>query len=278
VTQHEGITKVAEDYYDSDDADNFYFTIWGGEDIHVGLYKSDDEPIRDASRRTVDEMASRLKLKEDTSFLDIGAGFGGGVRHLSKKHGMKNLVALNLSTTQNRRNREMNATAGLDDRIRVVDAAFESIPEPDASFDVVWCQDSILHSGEKAKVFQEVNRVLKPGGDFIFTDPMQADDCPEGVLGPVLARIHLEEMGSFAKYRAFAKELGWKEVSVDDHSHQLPRHYGRVRAELIKNETELKQVCSETYLENMKKGLQHWVDAGNAGHLAWGIIHFRKPA
>ena len=278
MTKHEGITKIAQDYYDSDDADNFYFTIWGGEDIHVGLYKSDDEPIRDASRRTVDEMASRLKLKEDTSFLDIGAGFGGGVRHLAQKHGMKKLVALNLSTTQNRRNREMNATAGLADRIRVVDAAFENIPEPDASFDVVWCQDSILHSGEKAKVFQEVDRVLEPGGDFIFTDPMQADDCPEGVLGPVLARIHLEEMGSFAKYRAFAKELGWEEISVDDHSHQLPRHYGRVRAELIANEAELKRVCSETYLENMKKGLQHWVDAGNAGHLAWGIMHFRKPA
>lgn len=278
MTQHEGITKVAEDYYDSDDADNFYFHIWGGEDIHVGLYRSDDEPIRDASRRTVDEMASRLDLGPNTAFLDIGAGFGGAVRHLVAEQGLKNVVALNLSTTQNRRHREMNEAAGIGNRVRVVDAAFENIPEPDESFEIVWCQDSILHSGEKARVFQEVHRVLKPGGDFIFTDPMQADDCPEGVLGPVLARIHLEEMGSFAKYRALAKELGWEEVSVDDHSHQLPRHYGRVRAELVKNDASLKKVCSEAYLENMKKGLQHWVDAGNAGHLAWGIIHFRKPA
>lgn len=35
----------AEAYYDSPDADSFYFTIWGGEDIHIGMYESDDEPI-----------------------------------------------------------------------------------------------------------------------------------------------------------------------------------------------------------------------------------------
>ena len=31
MTAHEGITKVAKDYYDSGDADNFYFQVWGGE-------------------------------------------------------------------------------------------------------------------------------------------------------------------------------------------------------------------------------------------------------
>ena len=27
--------STARDYYNSDDADNFYFMIWGGEDIHI---------------------------------------------------------------------------------------------------------------------------------------------------------------------------------------------------------------------------------------------------
>ena len=29
--------SIARDYYNSDDADNFYAIIWGGEDIHIGL-------------------------------------------------------------------------------------------------------------------------------------------------------------------------------------------------------------------------------------------------
>ncbi|HCE41422.1 MAG TPA: SAM-dependent methyltransferase, partial [Alcanivorax sp.] len=44
--------NTARDYYNSDDADQFYARVWGGEDIHVGLYENDEEPIFDASRRT----------------------------------------------------------------------------------------------------------------------------------------------------------------------------------------------------------------------------------
>jgi len=36
---------TARNYYNSEDADNFYATVWGGEDIHIGIYNSDDEPI-----------------------------------------------------------------------------------------------------------------------------------------------------------------------------------------------------------------------------------------
>ncbi|MFB6261723.1 MAG: SAM-dependent methyltransferase, partial [Thiohalorhabdaceae bacterium] len=45
--------ETAREYYNSEDADTFYFTIWGGEDLHIGMYQSEDEPIFDASVRTV---------------------------------------------------------------------------------------------------------------------------------------------------------------------------------------------------------------------------------
>lgn len=54
--------STARSYYNSTDADTFYSTVWGGEDIHVGIYQRPDEPIVDASRRTVARMAARLEL------------------------------------------------------------------------------------------------------------------------------------------------------------------------------------------------------------------------
>ena len=33
-------STVAATYYDSSDADRFYAEIWGGEDIHIGLYET----------------------------------------------------------------------------------------------------------------------------------------------------------------------------------------------------------------------------------------------
>jgi sarcosine/dimethylglycine N-methyltransferase len=49
-----------------------------------------------------------------------------------------------------------------------------------------------------------------------------------------------------------------------------------VLQETEKNEEELRKVCSEEYIERMKKGLANWVDGGKKGHLCWGIFHFRK--
>lgn len=64
---HSSGASTAQGYYDSGDADNFYQMIWGGEDIHVGLYESEEEPISEASRRTVEHMASRLERLDKNS-------------------------------------------------------------------------------------------------------------------------------------------------------------------------------------------------------------------
>jgi len=270
--------NVARDYYNSQDADTFYHTIWGGEDIHIGLYASDDEPIAAASRRTVELMASKLNgLHKDSRVLDIGAGYGGSMRYLAKTFGCQ-CVALNLSEAENARDRERNAEQGLADLIEVVDGSFEELAFPNASFDVVWSQDAILHSNKRRQVLEEVVRVLEPGGEFIMTDPMQADDCPPDVLQPILDRIHLETLGTPGFYRRTLVELGMEELGYEDLTDQLVNHYARVLGELERQEDKLKQHgrVSEDYIERMKKGLGHWVEGGRKGHLAWGILHFRN--
>jgi len=277
-TAYSETVETARQYYNSEDADNFYFHIWGGEDIHIGLYESDQEPIAAASRRTVERMASMLDgLGADSRVIDLGSGYGGSDRYLAETFGC-HVTALNLSEAENERNRQMNAERGLDKLIDVVDGSFESIPAEDASYDVVWSQDAILHSGHRAQVIAEIARVLKPGGRLIFTDPMQADDCPDGVLQPVLDRIHLDSLGSFGFYTETAKAVGLEKVQIVDLTPQLPRHYGRVHDELVSQREALTGKVSPEYVDRMLNGLQNWVNAGNSGYLAWGIMEFRKPA
>jgi len=271
--------QTARDYYNSDDADNFYFHVWGGEDIHIGLYEGADDAIAGASERTVAFMSERVKDKlaaPGARLIDLGAGYGGAARWLAKRFGCR-VLALNLSEAENVRDRQMNRDAGLDHLIEVVEGSFEQVPAENGTFDAAWSQDAILHSGRRDKVMDEVDRLLKPGGELVFTDPMQADDCPDGVLQPVLDRIHLESLGSFAFYRAQARRLGWKEVEVVDLTGQLVTHYGRV-AEVLRAEREaLAGKVSDGYMDRMLQGLQHWVDAGRNGYLAWGVMHFREP-
>ncbi len=274
---YSSVVKTAQDYYNSDDADNFYYHVWGGEDIHIGIYENADEDISSASTRTIETMAAEIAGKSaDTRIIDIGAGYGGAARWLASQYGC-HVTCLNLSEAQNDRNRAMTAEQGLLQVIDVVDGSFEDIPTAGGLFDLAWSQDAILHSGHRERVLDEVDRVLKPGGEFIFTDPMQADDCPAGVLQPVLERIHLDSLGSFAFYRQQAQRLGWEEVSVTDLTPQLVNHYTRVRQVLATKRDDLAGKVSDDYMDRMILGLKHWIDAGDNGYLSWGILHFRKP-
>jgi sarcosine/dimethylglycine N-methyltransferase len=276
VSEAKEVTRIAEDYYDSEDADNFYREIWGGEDIHIGLY-ADGDTIPEASHKTVLEMGSRLRsLGKEARVLDIGAGYGGAARVIAKNYGA-HVTCLNLSAVENARNAKLTAEQGLANWIKVRHGSFENIPEPANSFDIVWSQDAILHSGNRKRVLREVARVLKPGGEFIFTDPMQADAIADpAVLQPIYDRIHLQSLGSFTFYREELGTLGFEEVAVEDISHQLVNHYSRVGAELAARRASLEGKVSGDYIDRMLKGLSNWVEGGKNGYLKWGIMLFRK--
>ena len=135
--------QKAEEYYDSSEADAFYKNVWGGEDIHIGIYNTPDEEIAQASRRTVETMALQIPgLGRKTRILDLGAGYGGSARHLAGTYGC-HVTCLNLSETQNDLNRDKNAETDLDALIDVVHGSFEDIPAEDASVDIVWTPSSI---------------------------------------------------------------------------------------------------------------------------------------
>ncbi|MDX1561410.1 MAG: class I SAM-dependent methyltransferase, partial [Gammaproteobacteria bacterium] len=245
--------------------------------IEFKITEVEFEPLIDECMRTVETMAAQIGRWSGAKVADLGAGYGGSARWLAKRHGCS-VTCINLSEVQNERNRRMNEEAGLSEQIEVIDASFEKVPAGDQSFDVVWSQDSFLHSDDRETVMDEVDRILKPGGEFIFTDPMQADDCPAGSLQPVLDRLHLESLASIGFYRQQAKRLGWTEVAVNEQTAQLVNHYTRVRQELATRREELQRSVSEQYIDRMIAGLGHWIDAGDRGLLSWGILHFRKPA
>jgi len=272
-----GVTEEAETYYDSDDADNFYSAVWGGEDIHVGCYENTRD-IATASIETVERMAGTLSSLDVSSVVvDLGAGYGGSARRLAGSRSCS-VHCVNISQTQNDTNRTKNHNEGLDRLVSVIHASFDEVPLPSESADVVWSQDAFLHAPDRHKVIEEAFRLLKPGGELVFTDPMQADDVPEGVLQPVYDRLNLQDLGSMRFYREVAQAVGFEVLDQIDLVHNLRTHYDRVREELESRRAELEQKSSAQYLDKMVFGLRNWVNAADDGHLAWGIQRFRKPS
>jgi ubiquinone/menaquinone biosynthesis C-methylase UbiE len=271
----EEVVERTRDYYDSGDADAFYASVWGGEDIHIGIYPPDASDIRQASRQTVERMAQVAgPIDAMTRVIDIGAGYGGSARWLAERFGC-HVCCFNLSATQNRRNEQLTNEQGLTALVEVHTGNFERLPFADQSFDLVWSQDAILHSGKRKQVLREAFRVLSPGGTMVFTDPMQSDDCPPAALEPVLRRIHLSSLASPEFYLESARAIGFSAATFSDLSENLAHHYSSVANTLRSRRATLP--CSSAYVDRMLDGLQHWVDGGNRGHLKWGIFRFEKP-
>ena len=273
---------TAASYYDSTDADHFYADVWGGEDIHIGLYAEPNEAIAAASRRTVDtliELIGSDVLGDDQAarlVVDFGSGYGGAARRLCQRPNLR-VEAINISAVENDRHRLLNRDAGADQKITVHNASFESVPLADGCADVIWSQDAILHSGDRQTVMQEASRLLKPGGVMVMTDPMAADGIPSASLSAILKRIHLQDLGSPERYRTWADAAGLERTHWDEQTPMLIRHYIRVREELKLRREHLTRRISADYLERMDAGLGHWVEGGESGRLCWGLMRFRKP-
>ena len=142
----------------------FYSTIWGGEDIHIGLYNDEADSIATASRRSVERLARHLEpLDKSSRVLDMGSGYGGTSRYLASTYGC-HVVGLNLSEVENERARRLNEEQGLADRIDIVDGSFESVDAESGSFDAACSQDAFLHSGElRGQVSDDYLHRMKQG-------------------------------------------------------------------------------------------------------------------
>ncbi|GAA1925151.1 SAM-dependent methyltransferase [Streptantibioticus ferralitis] len=268
---------AARDYYNSADVDGFYTSVWGGEDIHTGIYEHLDEPVARATRRADAQVAARVAdlLGPGRTVLDLGSGYGGAARHLAQSFGCR-VVALNISDVQNRRHRELNARHGLDTLIDVIAGSFQDIPAPDGRFDVVWTQEALVHSGDRAHMLSEAVRVLAPGGALVLTDVMAADDAHQDALRPVCERLNVTDLATPNFVREQLARLGLGQVRFDDLSENLLPHYARLTAEVQRNSEELTGAVGEEYLDRLRTNLPLWVHACENGLLSWGIFHGRR--
>lgn len=270
---------AAQYFYDNADADRFHEAIWGGDDIHVGLYGSRPvtTDIASACHRTTVAMADRLSaLDAGARVLDLGAGYGGAARYLVRRFGCK-VQCLNISERQNERNRRLNRNSALHGSIDVVHGSFLDIPASDASVDVVWAKGAFQYSARRERIVDEIYRVLKPGGEILFTDQMQADALLHGMLQPLCERFRLDGLASPLWYRREFARKGFQQAEWCELTPELLQHYTAVRSSLRLRYGELSRTISTAFMDRMLVNLDNWVSAAHAGYLRWGIFHFRKP-
>ena len=270
------VAKLAEEYYDSVDANEFYQVIVGRERLHIGIYKDEKDSIKSAGINTLKRMVRLVpKMKKSTKVLELGSGYGGTARFLVEKYGCK-VTCINISEVQNDIHHEKNKKLEMDEKITVTKGNFEKIPFPRESFDIVWSNDALLHSTHKDRVFSEVSRVLDSGGRFIFTDIIRSATATEEQVKPYMNTSVFKELGSFKKYDRLARRVDLEKVYNKELPEMAVKHYKKILDEIQSNKKKLSKAVSKKFLKDRIERYESLLAGIEAGVLSWAILHYQK--
>jgi ubiquinone/menaquinone biosynthesis C-methylase UbiE len=125
------------------------------------------------------EIGKDLGLARGQHLLDVGSGIGGPARYFAEAHGC-HVTGIDLTEEFVRVATELTRRCGLSELAAFRHGSALDLPFAAAVFDAATMIHVGMNIGEKAKLFQDVRRVLKPGGLFCVYDLMQmeAGDLP----------------------------------------------------------------------------------------------------
>jgi ubiquinone/menaquinone biosynthesis C-methylase UbiE len=104
--------------------------------------------------------------------LEVSCGHGGGASYLMRTLHPASYTALDLNTVAIGFCRKRHSLCGLD----FVQGNAERLPFPDQSYDAVINVEAAINYQSVPRFFAEVQRVLRPGGHFLYADIRYADE------------------------------------------------------------------------------------------------------
>jgi SAM-dependent methyltransferase len=115
------------------------------------------------------ELLEVVQVRAEDRVLDIGAGLAGSARLLAAKFACR-VDCIEMSADYCAGAVLLNRLTGLEDRIEVHQGSALDLPFPDRSFNVVWIQNVGMNIADKRRLYEEIARVLKPGGRYAFQE------------------------------------------------------------------------------------------------------------
>lgn len=213
-----------EQYYSEAGPD---YAAWSREfNMHFGYYRAGTNPFnREAMLEQMNaEVLARLKVNDmaEPRLLDLGCGLGATLRSIARRIPRARLSGLTRVPWQVERARSLNAAAGCDMRVSVVEGDYENTILPSASFDGVYALESGCHAhgADKGALLTEAHRLLRPGGRLVVADGFLASDrFPTAFQRHVYRRLCecwvIEELAALGRFTSRLEGLGFSDVRVE---------------------------------------------------------------
>ena len=177
------------------------------------------------------EIAEALGLTADSHVIDLGSGLGGPARTVAELTGCT-MTGVDLTPEFCEVATALSEWTGLSDRTRfeVGDATATGLP--DASADAAMTVHVSMNIPDKAALYAEALRLLKPGGRFVVYDVVQGEGGDVRYPVPWASDPSTSFLATIEEMRELLPAAGFEVISEVDSSDESLVWFQQMRAEV----------------------------------------------
>jgi ubiquinone/menaquinone biosynthesis C-methylase UbiE len=123
------------------------------------------------------ELAKEINFPPHAKVLDVGCGLGGPARLLASRFGAR-VTGIDITEEYVETAKKLSDLVQLSHLTQFARADALQLPFEEDHFDIVWTQHVQMNIADKKAFYEEIRRVLTPGGSFAYYDIFSTGDKP----------------------------------------------------------------------------------------------------
>jgi len=181
------------------------------------------------------EIADGLAIAPTNHILDIGSGLGGPARYFAQRFGCR-VTGVDLTAEFCEVARHLTRLLELDDRVAFELGNALAMPFADATFDGAYSMNVSMNIADKAALYREIRRVLKPGAWLMLSELAQGKGAEVDYPTPWAAHAAASFLSSLEDTLRALESGGFEIVDQHDTLQKVLAYGARSRAVVERGE------------------------------------------